>query len=119
LALNQPLQKIALRLKSEAFNTFKGLAIVEKETAKYREDLNRVKSLNKKTAQFANILQNCQRINQKYEDYCNTSVTKSLLCQILKLSQGKKSNKSMEDYYTSPCKENNNKENFSSIKTPL
>jgi len=75
LALNQPLQKISLRLKSEAFNTFKGLAIVEKETAKYKEDLMRVKNLNKKTAQFANILQNCQRINQKYEDYCSTSVT--------------------------------------------
>jgi len=103
LALNQPLQKISLRLKSEAFNTFKGLAIVEKETAKYKEDLMRVKSLNKKTAQFANILQNCQRINQKYEDYCSTS--------------GKKSNKSMEDHFTSPCKENN-KENFTH-KTPL
>jgi len=108
LALNQPLQKICLRLKSEVFNNLKGIMVVEKETDKYKKDLMMVKSLNKKTAQFVNILQNCQKINQKYENYCNNSAQKS--------------NKSIDDYYTSPCKENN-KENFatmsSSYKTPL
>jgi len=108
LALNQPLQKICLRLKSEVFNNIKGMVVVEKETDKYKKDLMMVKSLNKKTAQFVNILQNCQKINQKYETYCNNSA--------------KKSNQSIEDYYTSPCKESN-KENFatmsSSYKTPL
>jgi len=74
LALTKPMQKISLRLKSEVFNTLKGLMVVEKETAKYKQDLMMIKNLNKKTTQFVNILQNCQRINQKYEEYCNNSV---------------------------------------------
>jgi len=58
--------------KNEAFNELKNPYLQYKEELKYQKQFSAAQTISDKMRKYASIVETCQKINRKYEEFCHS-----------------------------------------------